>query len=131
MKRFLALLLLCATIFTLSSCGKYSSSYSAVGLVKRSDRDSCSVSFMSLSGTISFNIRLDGHEEGELEYEGKLEEGSLSVYYDIYGTKELLFSLKAGEKTEGSGGYIESGKCIHVIIEANGAKGGSVKVEAD
>lgn len=131
MKRALALLLLFATIFTLSSCGKYSSSYSAVGLVKKSDRDSCSVSFMSLSGTISFNIRLDGHEEGELEYEGELEEGSVSVYYDIYGTKELLFSLNAGERTEGAGGYIESGKPIHIIIVAVNAKGGSVEVEAD
>ena len=48
----------------------------------------------------------------------------------MYGTKELLFHLKAGEVVDGSGGYIEKGK-IDIIIETVEPSKGSVQVSLE
>jgi hypothetical protein len=56
------------------------------------------------------------------------DKGEIRLYYDIYGTKEKLAQVKAGESVTSRGGYIESGKEVYIIIEATDA-GGKVTVE--
>ena len=129
-KKIIAAFAILALSLQLVACSEYVSSYSALMLRRSNTKSSCSVSFNQLDGRLVFKIEKTDGAEGELHYEASLNSGELSVYYDIYGTKELLFSISSGEEKSGSGGYIERGKRIYIIIEANGAANGSVKVEA-
>lgn len=132
MKRIISLLLLLATIFTLCSCDSYVSSYKAVGLVRSNTSHSCDVSFLSLEGELVFKLkRSDVGSEGAISYSVSAEEGEIRLYYDIYGTKEELAYVKAGESVSSKGGYIEGGKTVYVIIEATGNAHGKVSVELD
>ena len=129
MKKILCTVLALLCLLTLASCG-YASSYRAIGLVTMHNRSTYSVSFYDLKGTMSETLRLTTDEgEGELYYSATLEEGEVNVYYDVYGEKELLFTIKAGETVEGHGGYIESGRRIYIVIETVGsAQNGSIRV---
>ena len=69
--------------------------------------------------------------EGDISYSVKVDEGELNLYYDIYGTKELLANVKAGESVDSSGGYVEGGKTVYFIIEAAEGTRGKVSVELD
>ena len=129
MKKFIALFAILTLTVQLVACSKYTSSYSALMLARSNTKSSCSASFQRLDGSLVFKIEKADAQEGELSYTASLDEGTLSVYYDIYGTKELLFSITGGERAQGSGGYVETGKKFYVIIEAAAAKG-SVSVEA-
>ena len=127
MKRIVSIVLAGLLLLSLASCG-YGSAYRAIGLVTMQDRSTYSVSFYELSGYASETLRL-ASGEGELYYAATLEEGEVKVYYDVYGEKELLFTVKAGETVEGRGGYVEGGRRIHIIIETVGsAKNGSIRV---
>ena len=89
----------------------------------------CSAEFYQLDGTCVFKLKKTDGGEGDLHYIASLEEGEINVYYDIYGTKELLFNLKAGETVDSRGGYIERGKTVYIIIETVETSKGSVRVD--
>ena len=129
MKKILSFILLFAMICTLSSCGKYVSSYSALGLVRNQTSHSCEASFMSLKGSLVFKIEKTDGGEGDIAYSIEAKEGEISLYYDIFGVKEELCTVKAGESVSDRGGYIESGYSVYIIIEANEKARGSVLVE--
>lgn len=132
MKKIISLLLIIVLIFTLVSCSGYISSYSALGLVKSSFGNKCETSFFSLNGTLVFNLRAPSEgDEGDIYFSATLTKGTISVYYDIFGVKEPLFTISGGESIEEHRGYIEEGKRVDIIIEAKGAKNGSIKVELD
>lgn len=132
MKKTVAFLLAAVLLLGFCACGNpYVSSYSAIGLVRNNTNRHCSASFQKLDGVCVFHLKKSDGGEGELYYNASLEEGEVNVYYDAYGTKELLFHLTAGESVEGSGGYIESGKRIYVIVETAETSKGSVRVSVE
>ncbi len=122
-------LLLCALsivlLISLVSCEM--SSYSALGLVKSSRDNYCQARFMKLNGKLVFTPRFT-KSEGEIHYLASLDEGEINVYYECVGNKELLFNIKAGEKIDACGGYIEKGKQT-IIIETVTAAKGSITIE--
>ena len=125
------MVLVLALLLALSSCGDSVSSYRAVGLVRMSTRHSCETSFYRLDGRLVFNLKkTDSNNEGNISYSLQVEEGELYLYYDyVDGVKEELSHVKGGESDIDAGGYIEGGKSVRIIIEANGAKNGKVSVE--
>ncbi len=133
MKRFkcliIALALVLASLPVLTACSEYVSSYSATMMVRSSGKDSCSVKFGTLNGRLVLNTKKTSDGEGRLHYTASLDEGKLKVYYDSAGEKEELFEIGAGESIDSRGGCVESGKKVYVIIEANDAKGGEIKID--
>ena len=63
--RIMSFLLMIVLSFSLSSCSKYVSSYSAIGLVRMNTSHSCETSFYSLKGRIVFNIKKTKKEAGD------------------------------------------------------------------
>ena len=131
-KGVLAIILAVGMLATLCSCSKYISSYRAFMLVRTNTSHSCATSFSSLNGQLVFKIKkTERGTEGDINYKIELEEGEIRLYYDIYGVKEELAHVKAGESVESSGGYVEGGYPVYIIIEATGAVNGRVTVELD
>ena len=132
MKKILALILI-ITLFSISlcSCGKYVSSYRAIGLIRSNTSHSCKASFYSLEGELVFKLKRSDSGEGDVQYSVSVEEGEIHLYYDIYGTKSELARVKAGENLNGRGGYVEGGKTVYIIIEAAKGSRGEVSVELD
>lgn len=115
------LLITCILVFlcilSVTGCGRYSSTYNAVGLVRSNDTDSAYMDFCSFDGTMVFRLKSTG--ETAIRYSAELESGEATVYYDFDGTKTELFSLKSGEKQESYGGHVGSGT-VYVIVQTNG-----------
>ena len=115
----LAAVLLLSLMLTLGSCGRYISSYKALGLVRSNTSHSCKASFKSLEGELVFKIKkTEVGTEGSIKYSVTVEEGEINLYYDIFGVKEKLATVKAGESVEDVGGYVEGGYQVYIIIEA-------------
>lgn len=93
---------------------------------------SCEVSFYSLEGQIVYKLKKSERgTEGDIGYSVEVEEGEVTVYYDIFDVKEELVHASAGETIIGRGGYVESGHPVYIIIEAQPNSRGKVKVELD
>ena len=132
MKRILLSLLCFVCLLSCASCSlKYYNSYKALMFVRSEMRDHATVSFSSFEGTYVIKLKMSGKDqEGDIHCKASLEEGELNVYYDAFGTKELLFNLKAGESIDERLGYIESGKRVYIIIETvSPAKDGRISVD--
>ncbi|MBQ8427881.1 MAG: hypothetical protein IJX18_01350, partial [Clostridia bacterium] len=72
-----------------------------------------------------------GATEGDISYSVQVDEGEIRLYYDIYGAKEALAQVKAGESVDGCGVYVESGKSVYIIIEGLEKTKGKISVELD
>lgn len=133
MKRCVAICLLFCCLFMFCSCENYVSSYKAVGLVKSKTSHSVRVQFHSLEGSLVFTLQKSGKgTEGNIQYAIECEEGELHLYYvTTSGVKEELATANAGESLESVGGYVEGGKRVKVIIEAQEKTKGKVSVELD
>ena len=132
MKKIITFITILSLMLTLSSCDTYTSSFHAIGLVRSNNSHSCETSFYSLEGQLVFKLKKsDVGAEGEISYSIQVEEGEVRLYYDIYGVKEELATVKAGESVEDKGGYIEGGKTVYIIIEAAEKSRGKVIVELD
>ena len=103
----------------LTGCGKYVSSYKAVGFVHSNTSDSASMSFFSFEGRMVFKLKYSS-EEQTIKAAGKLESGSAVVYFDADGTKEEWFRTAAGEKSAGTLGKLPAGT-VYIIVETDGA----------
>ena len=117
MKKAFSLIAPWIILLLLTGCGKYSSSYKAIGFVHSNSSSSAEMSFYSFDGTMVFKLKSSG--EGDLKYTAKLESGTATVYYDYYGTKSELFTISSGEKLDSHGGYVETGT-VYIIVETNG-----------
>ena len=132
MKKIIAFTLTLLLLFTMCSCGKYTSSYKAAGLIQNQTSHSCEARFSSLEGQLVFKIQKSGNGgEGNICYRMQVEEGEIFLYYDIYDQKEELAHAQAGESIEDVGGYVEGGKPVYIIIEATGNAKGKIFVELD
>ena len=76
-------------------------------------------------------LRMRGEgQEGDIHCKASLTEGEINVYYDVFGVKELLFNLKAGESIDERRGYIESGHTVYIIVETvTPAKEGKISID--
>ena len=119
MKRTIPLITSVIFFLLLTGCGKYISSYKAIGFVHTNSSTSAEMSFYSFEGTMVFKLKSSG--EGDLKYTAKLESGTADVYYDYYyyRTKQELFTIESGEELDSHGGYIEAGT-VYIIVETNG-----------
>lgn len=132
MKKLASLIILLTMLLSLCSCGEYVSSYSALGLVKNQTSHSCEASFLSFNGKLVFKLKKsDQGEEGDISYSVEVEAGAVDLYYDIYGTKQSLAHVEAGENISARGGYIEGGKTVYIFIEGTDGAKGKVSVELD
>lgn len=95
-----------------NGCGRYTSSYQAVGLVHTSTSASAEMRFLSFSGRKVFKLKSSG--EGDLKYSARMESGKATVRYDYYGTADELFSVSGGEEIDAHGGYVEAGT-VYII----------------
>ena len=77
--------------FSLVGCSRYSSHYDTVGHVCSNDSDSAWMSFVEFEGTEVFKLKCKSKDQAIIVYSGKLEAGSLTVYYDCGGTKRNCF----------------------------------------
>ncbi len=134
MKRIFSLFLAVIMLFALCACSSYHTSYSATMLLRSEERNHCEVDFGSLAGTLVMDakVKADPEVDGTIHYEAELREGELSVYYDINGAKELLFTIKGGEKVDSRGGKVSVGDKVTFIIETVGtAKNGEIELDFD
>ena len=117
MKRAFLLSVIFILLLMMTGCGKYASSYKAIGFVHSNSSDAAEMSFYSFNGRMVFKLKSSG--EGDLKYTGKLESGTATVYYDYYGSKSELFTIRSGEEYDSRGGYVESGT-VYIIVETDG-----------
>ena len=116
MKKVISLSVVLIFMILMTGCGKYVSSYKAIGFVHSNSSESAEMSFYSFDGRMVFKLKSPG--EGDIKYTGKLESGTATVYYVYHGTSEL-FTISAGEELEAHGGYIEAGT-VYIIVETDG-----------
>ena len=131
MKKLLLVILCLTVLFSSTSCDfRYVSSYKALGLVRSEMGDRGSVKFGRLDGTVVLKLKMSGTGlENSIGCKATLDEGEINVYYDIFGVKEFLFNLKAGESIDERRGYIESGNRVYIIIETVTPAKGSVEID--
>lgn len=119
MKRYILLfLVMIIVVFGMTGCSKYSSHYNAVLHVHSNDSDSASVSFHELDGTEVFKLKCENGKTARIQYSGKLETGSLTVYYDCGEEKTELFSLQAGDEINACSDQLAKSK-VYIIIETS------------
>ena len=129
MKKILRLTMAVIIMVLLTGCGKYISSYKAIGFVHSNRSASAQMSFYSFEGRMVFRLKSKG--EGELKYTAELESGTATVYYDYSGNKSELFTINPGESLDSQGGYIEAGT-VYVIVETNGkCKNGKIRISIE
>ena len=116
MKRTLSLITSLTLLLSLTGCGKYTSSYKAVGFVHSNSSGSAEMRFYSFEGKMVFKLKSSG--EGDLKYTAELESGTAAVYYDYSGTRSELFTISSGEALDSHGGYIETGT-VYIIVETD------------
>lgn len=109
MKKILPLILI---VLILTGCSKYPSHYNAVGFVHSNDSSSEFMDFHSFDGSISFKLKAGE----QLEYSGKLDIGSATVYYDCDGSKKELFEINSGEEVDSSVDT-PGGGSLYIIVE--------------
>ena len=114
----LALSVMMLFIICLTACGKYTSSYKAVGFVHSNTSGSAFMSFYSFEGRMVFKLKCGS--EQTIAAEAKLESGTAVVYYDADGTKEEWFSIRDGEENKASLGKLPGGT-VYIIVETDGA----------
>ena len=131
MKKILLILVCLTVLFSSTSCDfRYVSSYKALGLVRSEMGDRGSVKFGRLDGTVVLKLKMSGTGlENSIGCKATLDEGEINVYHDIFGVKEFLFNLKAGESIDERRGYIESGHRVYIIIETVTPAKGSVEID--
>lgn len=118
----LALILVLATL--LCGCDGFVRSYSATMLVTSSIGDEGSMEFKTFNGTYSLSLRRDeDFPEHTIDCEASLTEGEMNVYIGVDGEKELLFTIKGGERIDTTiplEGKYDNEKKVSIILESVG-----------
>ncbi|MBR2622750.1 MAG: hypothetical protein IKD15_00820 [Clostridia bacterium] len=131
-KKFFSLFMTAVLLFSFGACSKYKSSYKAIGLVRMNTSHSCEASFYSLEGRLVFKLKkTDVGSEGDIYCSVQVDEGEIRLYYDIYGVKQELAHVKAGETLTERRGYVEGGYTVYIIIEAVKGTRGKIVVDLD
>ena len=116
MKKSFLLTLACASMsLGLTGCGRYSAHYNAFLLAENRTSKNSAMTFQSLTGTYVFNMKF-GADNTKLTYSGKIESGTVNVFYDNTGEKKELFTVNAGEEVKDSFTELQEGS-LYIIIE--------------
>ena len=129
MKKLLICILLLSLCLSLVGCGKYYSSYSAIGSVRSNTSDKAYLSFMSLKGRMVFTLRPS--ERSVIKYETEIGEGKVTVSYDIDGSLTELVELLGEEEKIGEGATVEAGVTVYIIVDATDARNGKITVRLE
>ena len=130
MKKALALALALILALCLGGCGRYSSSYKAVGFVHSNTSSSAFMSFYTFEGRMVFKLQCFNENGGQLKYSVKLESGCATVYCDA-GEKRELVRVNAGDEAASVGGQFARGT-VYVIVETDEkCQNGAFRFEID
>ena len=110
-----------ACSLSLTGCGKYVSSYQAVGLVRSNVSNSAYLNFHSLKGRIAFHLN-HNKDNQVLEYGGYVETGTVNVFYDDGNGKNELFTVSSTESVTSTLEEFNRG-IVYVIVETDGKCG--------
>ena len=113
-------------ILLLAGCeNKYRSSYWTTACVQSSQTSKGSISFAQFKGRFVFKLKRTADGDGAITYEGKINEGEITVFYDTNDIKSDLFTLSGEQSVSDVAGYVTKGVTVYIVIESNGvAKGG-------
>lgn len=117
--RYVLFILLGLLLLCLSGCGKYTSSYKAVGLIRSNTSQSALMHFFNLEGRMVFKLNIKNNTEGLISYSASLGEGRVTVSVDADGEKKEMFSISAGEELNASAGPFDKGTA-YLILETDG-----------
>lgn len=117
MKKITALIAAALLLMLTAGCGRYVSSYNAVGFVHSNTSGSAFMNFYSFEGRMVFSLK--SSPDDEIKYTASLGEGNAAVYYDCSGTKTELFHIDGGGSVASSGGELEDGT-VYIIVETDG-----------
>ncbi len=133
MKRIITLILAIVMLASLFSCSGYKNSYTATKLSKSTWGNDCDVEFATLKGTLVLNTRVGVDNYGMIHYDAELVEGEMSVYCDVNNSgKQLLFTIRGGERVDARGGQVKTRDKVVIIIETVGvAKRGDIEIDFD
>ena len=104
--------------FSLVGCNRYSSHYYTIAHGTSNDSDSASVFFGEFEGTEVFKLKIERGKTAKIQYSGKLETGSATVYYDCGEAKTELFSIHSGDEINAYSNKLAAGT-VYIIIETN------------
>lgn len=119
MKRIAGLLVTVLLITVcLVGCNHYSSHYFAIAHGTSNNSDSALLFFGEFEGTEVFKLKIESGKTAKIKYTGKLETGSLTVYYDCGKAKTELFSIHTGEEIDASSQTLPAGT-VYLIVETS------------
>ena len=130
-RRILCIISVLALLCLLSACSAYASHYKAFLFVQEETKTQCKLSFESLDGTYVHKHKAGRDSACTLHVAAQLEEGSIRVYGDSMGEKQLLTTVQAGEPAEWYGDEIKNGQSVWIILETQGAARGRIQVDLD
>ena len=118
-KRFTLLLTL--LVLCLSGCSGYSNHYKAFMFVHSNTNKKAYMTFDEFTGTYSFRLKSSKKNDMiELNYDLSLEEGSVNIYIDINGEKQLLKKVESSDKFTDTIQIKTNAKgIIYIIVETN------------
>lgn len=126
-KILFAVLILLLSV-ALASCSPYISSYTSTFMVQSSYRGEMSLEFGTLDGVLVLTSRRTAEGVGKISVSASVGEGTLEVYYDTLGTKELLGRASAPSPLNISGGHAECGERAYIILEAKDCRDGDITI---
>ena len=110
---------------SLVSCVGYSSKYTAFILITKNTNNESSITFENFTGRYVFKLKKTSDGEGTINYEAKLGEGNINVFYIIDwlpGNKDeqevSMFTITSGENKSGSAGYVEKGYKVTIVVDS-------------
>lgn len=133
MKKLYFTLVLMLALLMFCGCSGYVKSYSATILITSQDGDEASMEFDTFKGTYNFKLRREDIPEYTLDLEASLTEGEMNIYVGVNGEKDLLLTVKGGEridKTIKLDEKYDNEKRVYIILESIGkCKGGDFEFE--
>ena len=102
----------------LTGCSGYSSHFKAVALVQSNTSSSAYMNFYEFSGTMIFKLKCKNDDGGILKYTANIESGSIRVYCDTAGSKDLLVSIEPWSNALEGSVSVPQGK-IYIIVESD------------
>ena len=106
----------------LGGCGYYKSSYHATFLVTSNTDTEARMDFATFDGQYVFNLRRSETEDGRIECDASLQEGTVKVlYYDVFLDVEAeLFVIGGGQSVKENYGYVEPDRKYVIIVKSYG-----------
>lgn len=114
-KIVIVFVLVFTSLFLFTSCN---ASYNALfGFSEAVTSTQISMRYKSMMGTKNYTLKPRDDSYGILGYRAELEKGTVNVYYELQGKKELIFTINGGEKIESSISGLNLGE-VKIIIES-------------